>query len=347
MNILLVRMSCIGDILHATPVARALKNKYPHSHLVWIVTPDLSPLLKNNPYVDEILPWHRDDFETYARQGRLNILWRMWWPLRKQLQIYHFDLAIDIQGLLISGLVMLASGAKQKIGMGHTKELNRFFVGKKCQEPYIHIIERYLNVLHLLDIYDNNKDMVLNLSTEEKQWAQEVITNTILEHTKEPLIALVPGTSWKSKEWLPEYWQELANLLKVKYRLIYIGGTKELGVAERLPKGTQIYDAVGKTNLRETAALINDCQLLVSGDTGTLHMAAALNKSTISIFGPTNANVWGPLGTQHVKISDKTLTCLGCRKRQCPKQGHPCMKNITPQMIADIVTERINQDGKV
>lgn len=345
MRILFVRMSCLGDMLHATPVAKAIKKALPACEIVWIATPSFAPILENNPYVDEVILWARDDFENYARQAKIGILWDMWWELRRQLLPYKFDLAIDIQGLLISGLVLLASGAKRKIGMANTKELNGLFNREKSREPYHHVIDRYLNVAHLLGAYSEDRNMVLKLTDEEISWAKKQIA-TIKENDK-PLIALVMGTSWESKEWLLSHWISFIKMIKFQYRIIYIGGQKELELASELPVADSIYNTIGKTSIREMAALINEANCVVSCDTGALHIAAALHVPTVNIFGPTDPEVWGVLDDIHTTLRDTTLSCLNCRKRKCPKTGHPCMQNITPNMVKEALMERIANNGKI
>ena len=123
MNILFVRLSYIGDILHATAAARWIKQQYPDAKLHWIVTPSMAELLAHNPYVDNIIPWERDVYEAHSKKLHLRTMWNMWWDLRKRLKPYHFDIAVDVQGRLITGLVLLASGAPIRLGLGGTKEL--------------------------------------------------------------------------------------------------------------------------------------------------------------------------------------------------------------------------------
>ncbi len=152
MNILFVRLSYIGgDILHATPpAARWIKEQYPDTKLHWIVTPSMVDLLKGNPYVDEIIPWERDVYEAHSKKLHIPTMWRMWWDLKAKLKPYHFDVAVDVQGRLISGLVLLASGAPIRLGLGGTKELNWLFTNYKAKPSKAHVIRRYMDVVQLL-----------------------------------------------------------------------------------------------------------------------------------------------------------------------------------------------------
>ena len=150
MNILFVRLSYIGDILHATPAARWIKKQYPDAKLHWIVTPSMVELLQDNPYVDEIIPWERDEYEAHSKKLHIPSMWRMWWDLKAKLEPYKFDVAIDVQGRLITGLVLLASGAPIRLGLGGTKELNWLFTNYKTKPSTEHVIKRYVEVAQLL-----------------------------------------------------------------------------------------------------------------------------------------------------------------------------------------------------
>lgn len=149
MNILFVRLSYIGDILHATPAAKALKERYPEAKLHWICTPSLGPLLEGNPYVDEVIPWERDLYEAHSKELHLPTMYRMYKELRQKLKPYHFDMAVDVQGRLISGLVLMASGAPRRLGLSGTKELNWLFTNEKAKGRYDHVIKRYNDVVAL------------------------------------------------------------------------------------------------------------------------------------------------------------------------------------------------------
>lgn len=349
-KILFIRMSYIGDILHATPAAKAIKEAIPHAELYWIVTPSLVDMLKNNPYVDHIILWERDAYEWHSKRLHLPTMWKMWWQLRKQLKPYHFDIAVDVQGRLITGLVLLASGAKRKLGMSGTKELNWLFTKEKSKGTYRHVIERYLQVAGLLGAPTSDTHMVLSLTDEEKEWAQRELSK--LDSTK-PIVGLVPGTSWPSKEWIPSYWKEVIVQLQNEVNFVYLGGSKEVDMVDSWPRGSRIYNAVGKTSLRQTMALIGACDCIVASDTGSLHIACALNRPVVSLFGPTDPNIWGPLQVPSRVLVDSQFDCLGCRKRRCPKlkgqecvssddrQGQPCMLAITPDKVILAIKEFI------
>lgn len=390
MNILFVRLSYIGDILHATPAARWIKEQYPDAKLHWIVTPSMVELLEGNPYVDKIIPWERDEYEAHSKKLHIPTMWRMWWELKAKLEPYKFDVAVDVQGRLITGLVLLASGAPIRLGLGGTKELNWLFTNYKTKPSTDHVIKRYVEVAQLLKEavtkqanletplkpVDNGLDTeTLHTVSVKKMyhmdfyvpsklhiWAEEQ-WKTIDNHSslnrgevEKPLrVGLVLGTSWATKEWPQEKWYSLIKSLQYRANFVCLGGPKESTQYKPLMDSLTaegidqiMLNMLGKTTLQEVGALIESCDVVVTADTGSLHIALALNKPVVALFGPTDPKLWGPLtGTFKVLVNDE-LDCLGCRKRRCPKPDQYCMSGIEPVRVKKAIFELIgDRNGKV
>ena len=390
MNILFVRLSYIGDILHATPAARWIKEQYPDAKLHWIVTPSMVELLEGNPYVDEIIPWERDEYEAHSKKLHIPTMWRMWWELKGKLEPYKFDVAVDVQGRLITGLVLLASGAPIRLGLGGTKELNWLFTNYKTKPSTDHVIKRYVEVAQLLKeavtkqanietplkTVDNGLDpdtlhtisakkmyhMDFYVPSKLHTWAEEQ-WKTIDNHSslnrgevEKPLrVGLVLGTSWATKEWPQEKWYSLVKSLQYRANFVCLGGPKEATQYKPLMDSLAaegidqvMLNMLGKTTLQEVGALIESCDVVVTADTGALHIALALNKPVVALFGPTDPKLWGPLtGIFKVLVNDE-LDCLGCRKRRCPKPDQYCMSGIEPVRVKKAIFELIgDRNGKV
>lgn len=390
MNILFVRLSYIGDILHATPAARWIKEQYPDAKLHWIVTPSMVELLDGNPYVDEIIPWERDEYEAHSKKLHIPTMWRMWWELKAKLEPYKFDVSVDVQGRLITGLVLLASGAPIRLGLGGTKELNWLFTNYKSKPSTDHVIKRYVEVAQLLkEAVAKQADLDTPLKTADNLLEPETLNNvsakkmyhmdfhvpsklhtwseeqwkTIDNHTslnrgevEKPLrVGLVLGTSWVTKEWPQEKWYSLIKSLQYRANFVCLGGPKESTQYKPLMDSLAaegidqiMLNMLGKTTLQEVGALIESCDVVVTADTGSLHIALALNKPVVALFGPTDPKLWGPLtGTFKVLVNDE-LDCLGCRKRRCPKPDQYCMSGIEPVRVKKAIFELIgDRNGKV
>ena len=390
MNILFVRLSYIGDILHATPAARWIKEQYPDAKLHWIVTPSMVELLDGNSYVDEIIPWERDEYEAHSKKLHIPTMWRMWWELKAKLEPYKFDVAVDVQGRLITGLVLLASGAPIRLGLGGTKELNWLFTNYKSKPSTDHVIKRYVEVAQLLkEAVAKQADLDTPLKTADNVLEPETLNNvsakkmyhmdfhvpsklhtwaeeqweTIDNHTslnrgevEKPLrVGLVLGTSWATKEWPQEKWYSLIKSLQYRANFVCLGGPKEATQYKPLMDSLTadgidqiMLNMLGKTTLQEVGALIESCDVVVTADTGSLHIALALDKPVVALFGPTDPKLWGPLtGTFKVLVNDE-LDCLGCRKRRCPKPDQYCMSGIEPVRVKKAIFELIgDRNGKV
>ena len=353
MNILFVRLSYIGDILHATAATRWIKQQYPDAKLHWIVTPSMAELLEHNPYVDHIIPWERDEYEAHSKKLHLRTMWNMWWDLRKRLKPYHFDIAVDVQGRLITGLVLLASGAPIRLGLGGTKELNWLFTNYKSKNRSKHVIEQYLDVVKLLPgalntetipVETKNMNLMDLIVTADEQQRAKFEVETAFAEKDRPLIGLVLGSSWQTKSWPYEKWQQLIDSLSYRSNFICLGGPKEAQEFEELmlhveKENLPVYNKLGKTTLREMAALLGECEVVVACDTGALHMAVALQRPVIALFGPTNPAEWGPLTGTYKVLQNHDMECLGCRKRKCPKGKAYCMSGIDPVMVKEHIIE--------
>lgn len=336
-KIAIVRLSSIGDVLHCTPVARALKEAFSPCHITWIVGQVCYPMIEYNPFIDEVYIWSRERWEKLVRHGRLIEAWRMWCQLRKDMASRNFDIAIDIHGLLLSGMVTFSTGAPRRIGLGGNKEPNGLFMTEQAQvlPQDVHVIQRYLGVLRPLGINNKDYNMTLCLSDVARNFAVQFLSQHNVR-SDEKIVILIPVTTWESKNWPPEFFAETAEALGSTVRLILCGGPGDIHIAKKILDNTSvpIINAVGKTSLLEMAALIEKANLLIAGDTGPLHMAIALGVPTIGIFGPTDPAKFGPLPSGHVVLRSK-IGCMPCHKTVCPKKGKGCMQGIKPETVVN------------
>jgi 3-deoxy-D-manno-octulosonic-acid transferase len=228
--------------------------------------------------------------------------------------------------------------AKERIGMKGARELNPWFMTKTMPRPDSqHLIFRYLSVLKGLGIETDSFQMDLFLSAEAKAFAVNFLQHSSTQ-TKLPLLAVVPGTTWEGKNWPPEYFAQVISSLRGKYQAVLCGGPGDRLLADEIISKTNIpvADAVGKTSLLELAAIIERSSLVLTGDTGPLHMAVALNIPTVSVFGASDPEVYGPLAGPHIVLKTEAA-CAPCNKRKCPRGHITCMPSLTPQMVIDAI----------
>lgn len=338
-RIAVIRLSSVGDVLHGTPVVRAIKKACPSCHVTWIVGSVSADVLAGNPYIDEVYIWSREHWEKLLRQRRFSEALAYWRKLRDDLHARDFDIALDIHGIFISGLVMLATGAKRKIGMQNTRELNHLFVTERASLPPAgpHVIQRYLSVLSALQVSPDGWEMDLVPTPDAIEFADSFLKKAHYDPAK-PLIAINPKTTWPTKNWPPEHFAAAASELAKDGQLLLCGGPGDKDTADAISRaaGVPVINATGQTRLHELAALLSRCQVLLTGDTGPLHMAVALRVPTVSIFGPTNPAIYGPLPPGHIVLRSNAA-CAPCNKQRCHRKDLRCQHDVSPQMAVEAV----------
>ncbi|MDD4600221.1 hypothetical protein SDC9_04302 [bioreactor metagenome] len=331
----IIRLSSIGDVLHCTPVARALKEKFPSCHITWIVGQVSYPMVECNPFIDEVYVWSRERWEKLMRQGKFIEAWQMWRQLKKDMAKRDFDVALDVHGLFLSGMVTSATKAPRRIGLGGTKEQNGLFMTEQAPilPQDIHVIQRYLSVLRPLGITTNHYGMTLSLSDEARRFAAQFLSENGVA-PDEKLVIINPATTWLAKNWPTEFFAQTADVLASQARIMICGGPGDADLAKKIKACTnvQIIDAVGKTSLLEMAALLEQANLLIVGDTGPLHMAVALGVPTVSVFGATDPAKFGPLTAGNIVLRSK-VGCRPCHKTVCPQKDMRCMRSLRPETV--------------
>lgn len=341
-EILIIRLSSIGDVLHCTPVAKTLKTAWPNCKITWLVGEMCAQLLQYNPYVDELLIWSREKFEKHLHHRAWKKAWKLWQELRGMLIPRSFYAVLDIHGLFLTGMMARMPKAERIIGMSQAKEGNPFFMKETATFKGSHVTERYLAVLKPLGITATDDTMTLTLSDESKTFAGRFYQNMKVGSQKKAV--LVPATTWFSKNWPADYYAALTDLLHPTYSVILCGGPGDKKIGDEIKAKSQghITDAIGKTSLLEMAAIIEKADVVISGDTGPLHIAAALKVPTVSVFGPTNPKMYGPKGHLHRKLVH-FMPCSFCHKKQCRLGTQACMKSILPKTVAaEVLQSGIN-----
>jgi len=332
---LIVRLSSIGDVLHATPVARTLKENYPNCHITWIVSQTAAELLKHNPDIDELFIWSREEFEKAAINLNISKVIQSWQTLKKFFKQHHFDIVLDIHGLFMSGIITRLSQSKRRIGMSGTRELNRFFMTELA--PAIdnpHMIKRYLSVLQQLGIETTDYHLTLPLPNQFDTFAKDFFARYKINSQKKTLM-INPRTSWPNKNWGNQHFASCIDLLDPEIQLIISGGPSDKkDVAEIIALTNKpIINIAGKMSLIEMAALLKNIDLLLTGDTGALHIATAVMTPTISLWGPTRPEQYGPLVKGHTFICSDN-ECRNCNKTKCRYKTNACMNRIEPATVA-------------
>lgn len=336
-EILIIRLSSIGDVIHCTPVARSLKAAWPRCRITWLVGEVAAGLVENSPCVDEVIIWSRERFESHLRKLEFSKAMGMWRELKRILEPRNFDAVLDIHGLFLSGMIARQVKSGRRIGLAGARELNSLFVTETAPALGKHVTEKYLGVVKALGIEQFDYRMQLTLADENREAARQYLAEAgILP--QERFAVIIPGTTWRSKNWPVDFFCKTIKRLRRDFKIVLGGGKAEIPLGIEIEKdcGPEVINAIGKTGLLDMAGIIEQAAVVVTGDTGPLHIAAALGVPTVSVFGPTDPEVYAPAGQENIVLFHK-LTCSFCHKMVCPDGHNMCMYSVAPDEVTAAV----------
>ena len=321
MNIALVKLSSIGDVVHALPVAAALHAALPQARLTWIVERREAAVLRGNPALTEIVPvdtrgWRRARTPLAVAETTGALV-----ALGRHLRAARFDVAIDLQGLVKSGVITAATGAPLRIGFtaAHCREgLNVLFTTQRVAPPPAarHVVDRYLSLVEPLGARARAVEFSLPTERAAETRVDEFLRGAGLK-PRDRLVVLNPGAGRPDKRWPIESFRGLAQRLadEAGASVLVIWGPNELGDARAIVGSETPGRAIlaPPTNLDELLAVLRRASAIVAADTGPLHLAAALGTPCVGLYGPTAAERNGPYGRGHraLQSPDRTMASLG------------------------------------
>ena len=334
-NILVVKLSAIGDVIHALPVSYAIKETFPDAHLTWVVEPTAYDILAGNPFIDNIILFEKKRFRTvrgFLEEFR---------PFRHELRARKYDAALDLQGLFKSAAIVAQSGAKLRLGTEYMRE-GSAYVSHPVRGAHAkgHIVDRYLDVARALGCRVDEVRFPVAVSPAEAASADALLAaEGVREDHRFAVLAI--GANWPNKRWPVKYFAVLADWLYGE-KLIPVlvgGGRLDESLVRDIEALTEVppVNLVGRTSLKELAHIFKRADLVLGGDTGPVHLAAGLGTKTIMLMGPTDANRSGPYGQQQNSI-EIPRTCKNCRKRACPK-GIDCLAILSVEDVKAKILE--------
>jgi heptosyltransferase-1 len=332
-RILLIRLSAIGDIVMASPLIKALRGRYPQARLAWLVQPEVRELLERNTELDQLIVWPRNDWRRLWREHRYRALWREVRAFTRQLRAFDADLAIDLQGLLKSGLWARLSGAPERIGLGSREGSQHLMtrVLPRGGDPG-RISSEYLFLAEQLGLPTATFAMDIALAAEDRDFAR----GFMLDHDLAAGYAvLCPFTTRPQKHWFEERWVRLAPRLEAELglKVLMLGGPGDRAAAERIAAASagRLVDAVGQTRLRQAAALIRQARLLIGVDTGLTHMGIAFGTPTLALFGSTLP--YSNTTRGNARVLYHRLPCSPCRRNPVCRGEFTCMQLISEDEV--------------
>lgn len=353
MNILIVNPFGIGDCLFTTPLIHTLKDAFPEDKLGFLCNKRVVPLLRNNPFINEIFIYERDDFKQLLSASKLKWL-KEFCSFIRQIKKARFDLAIDLSLSANFSFFLWLAGIKKRVGYNYK---NRgFYLTKSVKLSGYedkHVVEYYNSLLELIAIKPKYQDLELYLRDEDRLYTQDIFKEHHIDNSA-PVIALSAGggASWgveaKIKRWPEEKFALLVNKMIEKYKVtvIILGDLKEKDLLLNIETGLQgkAINLAGRTTLTQSAAIINRADLFIGNDGGLLHIAVALKRKTISFFGPVDPMVYGPYPPDEARhiVLRRTLKCSPCYHKF---RLNPCLRNkeCLESISVDEVTEKIGK----
>ncbi len=345
-RILLIKPSSPGDIIHALPVLRGLRRRYPDAHIAWLIAKPYVNMLEAEPTLNEIIPFDRKHY------GRIGRSWKSTTDFLQfvtSLRKRKFDLVIDLQGLFRSGFLARGTGAGARIGFRAARELAWIFYTHLVprDETDKHAAERNFDAAALLGVDRGQPDFRIAFTHEDTTNVRDLIR----EHVggDQRVIAMAPATRWETKCWPAARFGLLAAELHRASGLksVLVGGKADRAdgeIATQQAAGAAV-NLCGKTSLRELAALIDRASLVVTADSTPMHLAAAHGRPLVALFGPTNPVRTGPFGRARdvVRLDLDCSPCYLRKLKQCP-HNHRCMQDLSVAQVAAASIARL--DGR-
>jgi lipopolysaccharide heptosyltransferase I len=311
-RILVIKLSSLGDIIHALPAVHAIKNGL-NARIDWAVHPQFAELVACFKDVSGLLLYPRND---WFRQIYKTIC---------ALRTVRYDYVLDLQGLLKSAILCKMAAGKKSIGHSFSREGARFFYKERAGSSDLgrHAVERYYDFVSYFKLPYSSPQFPIALP--EIKLAKS-----------KPTVGLLPFSRWGSKTWPLHFFVRLANDLHYNFGadIALFGAKNEESLASEFAKefkGT-FFNNVGKLSLPELAAWLAGMDVVIGNDSGTIHLAAAVGTPVIALFGPTDPIRTAPYGANH-KVISAELHCQPCFRKKCRFKDHSCMQAITPEMV--------------
>ncbi len=334
-KVLLIRFAAMGDTLLMTPAVRAIRNKYPDANLDFLVSNINFSIIENSPYLSKI---YKFEFSKKISKLKENL------KLLNRLRKNNYDLILDFEPFVsLTALIAIFLKGKYTAGYKTENQKKHFaFDGFVNHSKKRHEVDNLLALAEHIgcDVHDRKTELWI---PEEVKARIEMLFSAH-KIGKKKIVVIHPSTGGENhpRQWPEEYFVKLIEFLYNNYEtdIILIGGKNEKNIAERIEADTKgkAVSLCGQTDLNGTIEIIRRCDLFISGNTGTMHIAAALDKPLIALHGPTDPARFGPLGNNSHVIKSP-LHCSPCLNLgfEYGCKEYPCMKFITPNMVIDSI----------
>ncbi len=327
-NILVVNVNWLGDVIFSTPVFKALKKAYPNARVSCLAVPRVKEILEHCPHIDEVI--------VYDEKGK------HWYPWEKlkliaSLRSKNFDVVFLLHRSMGRALMMFLAGIPKRVGY-KTRKQSWFLTHKVYLDADdLHRADEYIRVVEDFGITVNDRNCELKVGEDEIRAIDAKLAQFGIAHN-DTLVVINPGGNWDLKRWPSEQFSRLVMQLAKDFhvKVLISGADKDVTLANKIAVQSGVKPCVwaGATTLRELLALLKRADVVISNDTGPVHVAASVGTDVIALFGPTRPEVTGPRGRGRVLVLHKEMGCnkAPCYHLACPQND--CMRAI---MVDDVL----------
>ena len=330
-RIIIVRMDRIGDVVLSTPVIKAVRNAYPDSHIAVLVRPYAREVVEGNPYIDEVITYDKSEKEK-GLFGKIMFI--------VGLRNKKFDLAIILHPKNSSHILAYLAGIPKRLG--YDKKLGIFLTKKiphTKQYGLKHEIDYALGLLRYIGIESSDKSLHVPVNKSSEERIKGIFDKNGISQN-DPVITIHPAASCRSRRWKLERFVKVSDVLAKKYgaRIIIISGPDDKAMGDRVAElmKSRALNLSGKTSVSDIVSILRRSKLLISNDSGPVHISCAVGTPVISIFGRNDRGLsperWGPVGSRDIALH-KDVGCEICLAHNC-KLGFKCLDMIS---VADVL----------
>jgi lipopolysaccharide heptosyltransferase II len=320
-KILVIKLRAIGDVILATPVLENLRNAFPQAQIDFLTEKMCVPIVAGHPALNEILVLDR-------KQPKAS------WELIRQVRQRRYDVVFDLFGNPRSALLTWLSGAPMRVGFHFRVRKYAYNLQVEPRGDRVHEVEFNLDALRALQIPIVTRKLLVALDSASEKFAAQFWQKNDLENR--PVLGLNASGGWYTKRWPLEYFAQLGDRLQreLNVMILLLWGPGEYEDAKSISQLMRESSLIAPaTNLKQSAALLSRLTLLVSNDSGPLHLAAAMGTRIVGIYGPTRPDLQGPWGQGYEIVVKTGLPCLGCNGVTCKIVTHDCMKELAVETV--------------
>ena len=331
-RILIIKLQAIGDVVMSTAVIPNVRQAFPDAKIDFLTMKYCSPVVEGNPEIDEVI-WiqtkgnHRLDTVAGAKAT---------YHYLSRLAKARYDLVIDLYGNARSAFLTTVTGSRNRVGFDFRGRKHFYNHQVIHRSNDVHEVEFNLDALIRIGIPVVTKDLFFPISENDQAFVDGYLKENSLG--KSFLIGINGCASWKVKSWALDKYAALADRLVQEYqtKIVFVWGPGEKPIAESICSQMKHPGFVAPaTTLKQLAALLKRCRLVISNDTSPMHISAAMGTPTVGVFGLTKPRLQGPWGTKNVTVQKADLPCIGCRKTEC--DDIQCMDKLSVDEVWEAV----------